>query len=308
MGILFLCAYWGLTQERPTDLRHFNFTSDKRWPSLVVSHVFSTFWLQSLMMPSQMMSLGFFASSRAVEIPVAAGLRAPVLGQRVGKRTLQTTGMAFAAACTLYYAYAELAGCVCILSGNGVALTGAAFWVIYALILAMPAANAVCQEALLKELEMHPLLLLGMQNILAAILFTPILILANLIGWEDVGAAFQTIISSSSVFMLVTWLCAQLALTSVVCVMLILAIDSFWAIALRAVRVIFWAMSALMTFYVSEPGIALSIASPRTSFWSFVICCGAGLAAVAVYTDRKAEDEIIGDKSATGLTSVSEKA
>merc|ERR1719440_1690045 len=99
------------------------------------------------------MSLGLFASSRAVEIPVAAALRAPVMGMRFGKKTLQTTGMAFAAACTLYYAYAELAGCVCIMSGNGVALTGAAFWVIYAMILGMPAANAVCQEALLTQLE-----------------------------------------------------------------------------------------------------------------------------------------------------------
>lgn len=306
MGALFLGMHWAVTQERP-DLRRLNLTSDKRWCSLVVSHVFSIFWLQSLMMPTQIMSLGLFASSRAVEIPVAAIMRPPVLGVRIGKKTMQTTGLAFVAACTLYYAYAEMAGCVCILSGNGVALTGAAFWLIYGLILGMPAANAVCQEAILTQLGLHPLLLLGLQNVFAAVLFTPVLAIAYIAGWEDVGAAFQMMLSSSSVFMMVTWLCAQLALTSVVCVMMIMVVDSFWAIALRALRVIFWAMASLTAFYVSGPGVALSIASPRTSFWSFVICCGAGLAAAAIYTDRRMEDTMFDEKHTAGM-SASEKA
>lgn len=222
-------------------------------------------------------------------------------------KTMQTTALAFIAACTLYYAYAELAGCVCILSGNGIALTGAAFWIIYALILAMPAANAVCQEGLLTaQAELHPLQLLAVQNIFAAILFTPILIFSYLLGWEDVGAAFNMILSNGSVFMLVVWLCAQLTLTSVVCIMSIMAVDSFWTIALRALRVIMWAMAALSHFYMAGPGIALSIASPSTSFWSFVICCGAGLAAAAIYTDRKADDDLSEDKNIGG--NIEEKA
>jgi len=298
MGVLFLGAHWALTQERATDLRSFKLTSDKRWPSLVVSHVFSTFWLQSLMMPTTIMSLGLFSASRAVEIPVAAALRPPVLGARFGKKTLQTTGLAFAAACTLYFAYAQLAGCVCILSGNGVALSGLVFWIIYGLILAMPAANAVCQEAILVQINMHPLLLLALQNIFAALIFGPILVISYIVGWEDVVAAFQMILTTQEVFMMVLWLCAQISLTSVVCIMLIQVADSFWAIALRALRVVFWAMTALMSFYLTGPGVALSIANPRSSFWSFVICSGAGLAAAAIYTDRKAEDDIVVEKGA----------
>jgi len=292
MGILFLGLWSATVQQRLADLRGLKLTSDKRWPSLVVSHVFSTFWLQALMMPTVAMSLGAFSASRAVEIPVAAALRSPALGAHLGRKTLQTTALACAAACTLYFAYAELAGCVCIMSGNGVALTGVAFWVVYGLILAMPACNAVCQEAIMLQLEIHPLLLLGLQNIFAAVLFCPVLIISHLIGWEDIGAAFQTIGAYQEVFMLVTWLCAQLALTSVVCIMLIQIADSFWAIALRSLRVMFWGLSMIMTFYMSNPSVPLSIASPRSSFWSFVICCGGCLAAAAIYTDRKAEDDI----------------
>jgi hypothetical protein len=292
MGIVFLGIHWAVTQEHPAQLRTLKFSSDKRWPSLVASHVFSVFWLQSLMMPTQVItSMGFFAASRAVEIPVVGVLRGPVLGGRVGKKTLQTSALAFVSACTLYYAYAELAGCVCILSGNGVALTGVAFWIIYGLMLAMPAVNAVCQEAFMVEPGLHPLLILALQNIFASLMFTPILIFSYIIGWEDVGAAFAMILSHKEVFMLVAWLCAQMALTSVVCVMIIQVVDSFWAIALRALRVVFWAMVSI------PPGLALSITNPRMSFWAFVICCGTGMAAAAIYTDRKAEDSAPVDKN-----------
>jgi hypothetical protein len=291
MGMLFLSMYFAITQQRPSDLRGLSLTSDKRWPALVGSHVFSTFWLQSLMMPSQVMSLGFFAATRAFEIPSVALLRPYALGQRFGKKTAQTTAFAFGASCLLYFSYAQLAGCVCILSGNGVALTGLAFWVVYALILAMPAANAVCQESIMLEPGMHPLLLLALQNIFASLLFTPILMVAHVVGWEDIGGAFQIILSHQEVFMLVMWLCAQIALTSIICIMLIQVVDSFWAIALRPIRVLFWGMTALANFYMSS-GVALSIACPRSSFWSFVILCGTGLAAAAIYTDQKAQDDI----------------
>lgn len=296
MGMVFLAMYLMVVQQRPSDLRGLNLTSDKRWPALVVSHVCSTFWLQSLMMPSQVMSLAFFATTRAIEIPAAALMRPPVLGDRFGRKTLQTMVFASAASCLLYFSYAQLENCVCILSGHGVVLTGLAFWIVYALILAMPAANAVCQEAIMTNPGMHPLLILALQNIFASLLFGPVLILSHLIGWEDVGGAFQTILSQREISMLVLWLCAQITLTSVVTIVLINAVDSFWAIALRPVRVVFWGMIALMRFYLSS-SLALSIASPHSSLWSFVLVCGCGFAAAAIYTDRKAEDNVYADKA-----------
>merc|ERR1719375_1930824 len=101
------------------------------------------------------------------------------------------------------------------------------------------------------------------------------------------------ILSHQAVFMLVVWLCAQMSLTSVVSIMLIQVVDSFWAIGVRALRVIFWALVSL------PPGMVLSIASPRQSFWAFMICCGTLLAAAAIYTDRRAQDDY--DLAAAGL-------
>jgi hypothetical protein len=296
MGVVFLAMYMMVAQQHPSELKNLNLTSDRRWPTLVFSHVFSTFWLQSLMMPSQVMSLGFFATTRAVEIPSAALMRTPIMGDRIGKKTLQTMVFATAASCLLYYSYAQLEGCVCILSGHGVVLTGLAFWIVYAMILAMPALNAVCQEAIMKSPGMHPLMILALQNIFASLLFGPVLMLSHLVGWEDVGGAFQTILSQREIFMLVLWLCAQITLTSVVTIVLINAVDSFWAIALRPVRVVFWGMIALMRFYLRST-LALSIASPHSSLWSFVLLCGCGFAAAAIYTDRKAEDNVYADKA-----------
>jgi hypothetical protein len=289
MGMVFLSMYFAVTQTRPSDLRGLVVSSDRRWPALVISHIFSTFWLQSLILPSQAMSLGFFASTRAFEIPAAALLRPPVLGQRFGKKTMQTTAFAFGASCLMYFSYARLAGCLCILSGNGVVLTGLAFWIVYALILAMPAANAVYQEAIMLHPGMHPLLILALQNIFASLLFGPVLLLSHFAGWEDIGGAFQMILSNQGIFMIVMWLCAALAVTSVVNIMLIYIVDSFWAIALRPIRVVFWGMITLINFYMASD-VALSIESPRSSFWCLMILCGCGLAAAAIYTDRKEED------------------
>merc|ERR1712228_468988 len=100
------------------------------------------------------------------------------------------------------------------------------------MILAMPATNAVCQEAILIQPGMPPLLLLALQNIFASLLFVPVLIVSNIIGWEDIGGGFQMIFAHQEVFMLVMWLCAQISLTSVVAIVLIQIADSFWAIAL----------------------------------------------------------------------------
>lgn len=296
MGMVFLSTYFAVTQTRPSDLRGLVLSSDRRWPALVVSHVLSTFWLQSLMLPTQAMSLSFFASSRAFEIPAAALMRSPVLGQRLGKKTLQTTAFAFGASCLMYFSYAQLAGCVCILSGNGVALTGLAFWIVYALVLAMPATNAVYQEAIMINPGMHPLLILALQNIFAALLFGPVLLVSHFVGWEDIGGGFQIVLSNQAVFMFVMWLCAALSVTSLVNIMLIHIVDAFWAIALRPIRVVFWGMITLINFYMASD-IALSIQSPRSSFWCLMILCGCGFAAMAIYMDRKDEDVVASDKT-----------
>jgi len=279
--------------------------SDKRWPVLVVSHVFSTFWLQALMMPAQMLSVPVFAASRAAEIPVAAALRGQVLGVRYGKRNMATLGQISASACIMFFSYAKLSGCACVWSGSGVALSGAAFWIISLLMLAMPATNAVCQETIMLQPGMHPLLLLALQNIFACVLVAPILVVCHLMGWEDVTGAFEMIVAYSEVFMLVLWLCAQMAATSVLTITLIHIVDSFWTIVLRALRVCFWAICVLSVYYLQGNGTALSIAVPWESFWSFVLLSGTLMGAAATYCDKAfvPEDGAVDKNDAAAATS-----
>jgi len=286
MGVFFLVLHFTINQQRPSDLRHLQVVHDKRWPALVATHIFSTFWLQALMLPAQMLSIGLFAASRATEIPVAAVLRTQVLGPRYAKRNWATIGLTSAAACLMFFSYAQLAGCACVGSGNGVALSGLAFWIVYLMLLAMPAANAVCQEAIMVQPGMHPILLLALQNIFACILFGPLLILCHLVGLEDVGAAFEMILTYSEVCMMVLWLCAQMAATSVLCITLIHLADSFWTIALRALRVVFWAFGMMLGYYMTGPGVPVSIACPHTSVWAFVLLCSVFMGAVAIFNDR----------------------
>merc|ERR1719487_2566614 len=112
-----------------------------------------------------MMSLGLFAASRAVEIPAAAGLRARILGVHNGGHTLRTIGLMFCAAWLLFFAYSQLADCLCVWSGYGVSLTGPALFMVYALLLTLPVANVVYQEACMVQLEMHSLLMLALMNL-----------------------------------------------------------------------------------------------------------------------------------------------
>jgi len=317
MGVFFLVVHFTVNQERPADLRNLKLTADRRWPALLVTHIFSTFWLQALMMPSMRISIGLFASTRAAEIPIAAALRAQVLSPCCGRKHMLTIGLAFVAASVMFFAYAELAGCACVWSGHGVALSGVAFWIVYLMLLAMPAANCVCQEAIMLQPGMHPILLLALQNIFACLLFGPILMLAHLVGWEDVGAAFEMILTYSEVFMLVLWLCAQMAATSVLCITIIHITDAFWAIALRALRVVLWALGMLTTFYFADRGMPVSIACPHKSVWTFVLFCGVWIGAGAIYSDRngvieervdKAQAQAIRVPSAKGAASSSFQA
>jgi len=288
MGVFFLVLHFAVNQERPQDLKNLRLTSDKRWPVMLVTHVFSIFWLQSLMMPAQVLSLGLFAASRAVEIPIAAALRWPVLGARYGRKSALTIGLAFVAALVMFFAYAQVAGCLCVWSGHGVALSGIAFWLVYLMLLAMPAVNAVCQEGIMVTPGMHPLLMLALQNIFACFVFGPILLISHMVGWEDVSGAFEMILTFSEVLMLVVWLCAQMAITSVLSITLIHIIDSFWMMVLRCLRVAFAALSLLIYFYMSGPGLPVSIACPRSSLWSFVLVCGLMMMAASAVSDRVA--------------------
>merc|ERR1719217_290983 len=116
---------------------------------------------------------------------------------------------------------------------------------------------------------MNPLLLLALQNIFACLIVGPLLLVFHLIGWEDVGGAFEMILTYSEVFMLVLWLCTQMAVTSVLCITLIHLADSFWTITLRALRVVFWALSMMIRYAMSggNRAMPISIACPHASLW-----------------------------------------
>jgi len=199
--------------------------------------------------------------------------------------------MMFTSGWLLFYSYTQLAECICIWSGFGVALTGPALYVIYALLLAVPAANVVLQEAVLAQLRTQPLLLLGLMNLFTSLLFAPVLLMVHLLGWEDVGRAFTILTGHPEVYMLVLWLCVQMAAISLVTVGLILLVDSFWTVALRSLRVVFWWGQEVFLFYTGCGGsVMLSISHPHASLWSVVMLCGLGLIAVAAYKDRRADD------------------
>jgi len=294
--LVFFALFWIAFRPESFSLREANCSvmTDRRWPLLVVTHVFSIFWLQSLMMPAHALSLGLFAASRAMEIPCTALLRAPIAGAHLGQKTLQTVGLTTVSAAVLYFAYVQVAGCLCVFSGHGVALTGLAFWLVYLLLLFLPAANVVLQEGVLQKPNMHPLLMLSLMNLFACLLFVPVLTFAHLVGWEDIGEAVAMTFRYQEVYMLVAWLALQMALISVVTVGVILMTDSFWAVALRALRVLYWWAQQLWMFYASAAfagdNVSVSMACPHSSKWSFVLLCGFALAAAAMYTDRRAED------------------
>lgn len=296
MGLLFLAVFWIIFRDSAFSWAEVNLSifSDRRWPALVVTHVFGIFWLQALMMPTQALSLGLFAATRAMEIPTTAFLRSPIVGAQLGPKTAQTAFLACAAAAILYFAYSQVAGCLCVWSGHGVTLFGLPFWIVYILLLLLPASNVVLQEGVLQKPGMHPLLMLGLMNLFACLLFVPILLFAHMAGWEDVSEAFAMTFRFQEVSMLITWLALQMALISVITVGVILMTDSFWAVALRALRVVYWWVQQLWMFYagaaIAGQNISMSTACPHASKWSFVMLCGFALAAAAICADRKAED------------------
>jgi len=285
MGLFFLCVWRVTTSDVSSDLAKVQPTSFK-WGGMVTTHVFSTFFLQSLMMPRQMMSLGVFAASRAIEVPTAAFLRSKVLGAPYGGHSLTASMMMFAAVSIIYYSYTQIEECLCIWSGYGVSLAGPPLFVIYALLLTAPAANAVCQEAVLLNHETHPLLVLALQNMAATALFLPVLLLAHATGWENFLDALRMTFETREIYMLTLWLCVQMTATAAVWIGLIYTVDSFWAVGLRSMRVVFWWLKELFFFYILSDSL-LSMARPHASLWSFVMLCGIGLVASSMAIDQR---------------------
>merc|ERR550514_58112 len=142
------------------------------------------------MMPTQVMTPLVFAASRAVEVPAAALLRHKAMGARFGGHPVPTSSLMFGAALLLMYSQTQIAECLCMWSGHGVQLAGVALILVYLLVLILPAANAVCLESVMVNLDTNPLLMLATMNIIACFCCAPILGFAHLAGWEDVGMAF----------------------------------------------------------------------------------------------------------------------
>lgn len=262
-----------------------------RWPSLVVTHLFSSVLLQSLMLPKQMMSLSFFAATRAIEVPAAAVARANVFKLNGGGHELRTVLFMAAAAWLLFYSYSQIAECLCIWSGFGVAITGLPLYFAYALILTIPATNTVLQEAVLVQLQACPLFMQGVSNVFAALLFAPMLLAAHWVGYEDVWRAINVVGGHTEAFMTVLWLCVETVFISAVTVCLVTMVDSFWTVASRSLRVVFWWARQMFYFYLSSSTL-LSVAQPHASLWSFGIVSGILLAGIALATDApKHHDE-----------------
>lgn len=293
MGVLFSSLFFFLVPTAQQDVAEVRQAGGTwTWIALIVTHVFSTFWLQSLIMPRQPMSLGLFAASRSLEVPIAAAIRNKVFDTKPRSRDLVTPVLMFVAAWLLFYSYSQLSQCLCIWSGFGVELTGASLMCIYVLVLAIPSANFVAQESAMTHLRVPPLLLLAGMNLGACLICLPLLLMAHLAGFEDLGAAWHMIRAYPQVYMLILWLCVQMAATCGLAAGLIHTVNSFWAVALRSLRVIFWWIRVLIIFYYTSGADLLSTSLPNESFWSFVMFCGLGIMVGAICAETSTDDTV----------------
>jgi len=294
MGALFL-AFWAVASRHPAadfaGVRENLFSA--KWSGLVATHVFSTFWLQTMMMPAQMMSPAVFAASRALEVPAAAALRSKVIGGRFGGHPIETTTLMFGAATLLIYSQSQIAECLCIWSGHGIQLAGVALVLIYLLVLILPAANAVCLESVMVDLDTNPLLMLAVMNILACVCFVPVLSFAHLSGWEDVRLAFEVTLGTQQLYLLVLWLSMQMVMFSGLNLALIGMLDSFWAVALRSLKAVFWWLCHLAPSLFLSESLHLSIDRPDASFWGFIMLGGCVLVGAAAVIDAHATPDSV---------------
>jgi len=300
MGVIFLAIWCMLAKHHAADIAGVGqnlFTP--QWTGLVATHIFSTFWLQSLMMPVQMMSPGIFAASRALQVPAAAGFRWSTMGARFGGHPISTNAMMFGAATLLIYSQYAIAECLCIWSGHGIELAGIALFIIYLLVLILPAANAVCMESVMVNLDTNPLFMLAAMNILACLCCVPILGFAHFAGWEDVSMAFTVTMASRPLYMLVLWLGVQMVFFSAVAVALIAMVDSFWAVALTtSFKAVFWWCSSLLNMYMSCPLTNVSVQHPHASLWGFIMLLGCLLVGFAAKEDASTPKDPVMDTKA----------
>jgi hypothetical protein len=299
MSVIFFAVWWLLTRNAEKDIAgvHQNLFSSQ-WTGLVATHVFSTFWLQSLMMPMQLMSPVVFAASRAVQVPAAAGFRSKIIGGRFGGHPLHTTAMMFGAATLIIYSQSMIAECLCIWSGHAVELAGISLFIIYMLVLILPAANTVCMESVIVNLETNPLLMLAVMNALACFCCAPIMVFAHIAGWENISAAVAATAGSRELCMLVLWLGIQMVLFAAVSLALIAVVDSFWAVALTtSFKAVFWWCSHVLHMYVSCPLTNVSVQHPHASLWGFIMLLGCMLVGIAAVTDAKAPKDPYSDKT-----------
>lgn len=293
MATIFLAIWWVTSRSPTADIARIRQNSSvSQWGGLVATHIFSTFWLQSLMMPLQMMSPAFFAATRAVQVPAAAAFRSKITSGRFGGHPVATTAMMFGAATLLIYSQAMISECLCIWSGHGVQLAGIALVLIYFLVLILPAANAVFMESMMGNRETNPLLMLASMNILACLCCMPLLGFAHMAGWENVRMAFAVTMANRELYMLVLWLGVQMVLLSAVTLALIAMMDSFWSVALTtSFKAVFWWCSSIMNMYLSCPLTNVSIQHPHASFWGFVMLLGCVLVGCAAKVDASAAKE-----------------
>lgn len=285
MGLLFICAFYLFVPTARQEVAELRRTANWcTWATMVTTHVFSMFWLQALILPTSPMSLGLFAASRAFEVPIAAIIRIQVFDVKLRRQDLRTPVLMFAAAWLLFYSYAQLSHCLCIWSGFGVQLNGTPLLVVYGLVLAILPANYVAQESAMVHNNVKPLLLLAVMNLGASLLCLPLLPLAHFTGFEDLSAAWQMIRTHPQVYMLILWLCIQMTGTSACSAGLIYTLNSFWAVALRSLRVCMWWGRILIILWFSRGGM-LSTTMPNESLWSFVMFCGVCFMVGGIYAD-----------------------
>eukprot|EP00927_Polykrikos_kofoidii_P050440 TRINITY_DN44359_c0_g1_i1.p1 TRINITY_DN44359_c0_g1~~TRINITY_DN44359_c0_g1_i1.p1 ORF type:complete len:467 (+),score=81.14 TRINITY_DN44359_c0_g1_i1:125-1525(+) len=273
-------ALWIFTAgDRPQQLSTLRKTIvSAPWPLLVASHAFCTFWLHSLSMPSQLMSFGAFAACRTLEVPFAAVIRSRGPGTTPNEHLVKIVVGASAGSFLLYYSYLHMDGCVCLRRGAGVSLEGLPLYVVFLLLIALAPVTAVCQETMLKQYRMNPLLMLSMQNLLAGAIFGPVLLLG------EVLQSFRMILEHQEIALLVLWLCIQATVLSCISVLLVRCLNSFWTVTLRSLRVVYWWCWKLVTFYASTHSL-LSLMRPKVSAWSFGMLLGVALTAAALASD-----------------------
>lgn len=280
-GFVFLALWATTSQNHQEEMANVQETlSTAPWHVLIASHVFSSFWLHSLMMPAQVMSLGAFATFRALEVPVATVIRSHALGSRTSWQSSRVVACACAANFVLFYSYVQMDGCLCIWSGRGLVLTGMPLYVVFFLLLALPTVNFACQEGLLTQWRVSPFLMLAVQNLVASVVFSPFLLLENV--WQSLNMMFEY----QEIGLLAAWLCIQATAVAWVSVMLVRELNSFWTVALQSTRVVYWWCLQLASFYASTNSL-LSVSHPKASTWSFGMLAGISLMIAAVVTDRR---------------------